>query len=97
MYRTALLALMQIASIYNAKIVDFLALIVTYLLVFNVIVCIRFIMTIVMRNVLLDFILLIVIVVVIVVVIAVVVAHVMRYAKYANQPMFVLNVLQDIM
>ena len=89
---------MQIASIYNAKIVDFLALIVTYLLVFNVIVCIRFIMTIVMRNVLLDFILLIVIVVVvIVVVIAVVVAHVMRYAKYANQPMFVLNVLQDIM
>ena len=82
---------MQIASIYNAKIVDFLALIVTYLLVFNVIVCIRFIMTIVMRNVLLDFILLIVIVV------AVVVAHVMRYAKYANQPMFVLNVLQDIM
>ena len=84
---------MQIASIYNAKIVDFLALIVTYLLVFNVIVCIRFIMPIVMRNVLLDFILLIVIVVVI----AVVVAHVMRYAKYANQPMFVLNVLQDIM
>lgn len=82
---------MQIASIYNAKIVDFLALIVTYLLVFNVIVCIRFIMPIVMRNVLLDFILLIVIV------IAVVVAHVMRYAKYANQPMFVLNVLQDIM
>ena len=54
-------------------------------------------MTIAMRNVLLDFILLIVIVVVIVVVIAVVVAHVMRYAKYANQPMFVLNVLQDIM
>lgn len=82
---------MQIASISNAKIVDFLALIVTYLLVFNVIVCIRFIMPIVMRNVLLDFILLIVIV------IAVVVAHVMRYAKYANQPMFVLNVLQDIM
>lgn len=96
MYRTALLALMQIASIYNAKIVDFLALIVTYLLVFNVIVCIRFIMTIVMRNVLLDFILLIVIVVVVIAV-AVVVAHVMRYAKYANQPMFVLNVLQDIM
>ena len=96
MYRTALLALMQIASIYNAKIVDFLALIVTYLLVFNVIVCIRFIMPIVMRNVLLDFILLIVIVVVVIAV-AVVVAHVMRYAKYANQPMFVLNVLQDIM
>lgn len=87
---------MQIASISNAKIVDFLALIVTYLLVFNAIVYIRFIMPIVMRNVLLDFILLIVIVVVVIAV-AVVVAHVMRYAKYANQPMFVLNVLQDIM